>query len=132
MIGFFASVALSDHGRGERSSFWGGFPFVIVPYMTAIYGSLVPVEKTTLYLPADLQARLRDASKRSGRPQAEIVRDAVAAYLTEQPRPWPKSIGAYPDLLKGRTGAEAKRAAREQMAKDADPKAKRGRGAGTR
>lgn len=41
------------------------------------------VEKTTLYLPRDLQLRLRETARRRGRPQAELVRDALAAYLDE-------------------------------------------------
>src|SRR2546425_10903463 len=55
------------------------------------------MEKTTLYLPADLQLALRAASRRSGRPQAEIVREALTGYLTEQPRPLPRSIGIAAD-----------------------------------
>jgi predicted transcriptional regulator len=58
------------------------------------YGKLLPaMEKTTLYLPTELQRALKDAARRSGRPQAELVRDALTQYLAEQPRPMPRSIG---------------------------------------
>jgi predicted transcriptional regulator len=52
------------------------------------------MEKTTLYLPDDVQRRLRELSRRQHRPQAELIREAVAQYLAGQEHPWPKSIGA--------------------------------------
>jgi metal-responsive CopG/Arc/MetJ family transcriptional regulator len=55
------------------------------------------MEKTTLYLPEDLQRELRDAARREGRPQSELVRDALGAYLRERPRPRPRSIGMLED-----------------------------------
>jgi len=51
------------------------------------------VEKTTLYLPEDLHRRLRAMSQRMRRPQAELIRDALAEYVARQDRPWPSSIG---------------------------------------
>jgi predicted DNA-binding protein len=58
------------------------------------------VEKTTLYLPAELQRGLREAARRQGRSQADLVREAVTRYLAEQPRRLPKAMGA----LRKRTG----------------------------
>ena len=55
------------------------------------------MQKTTLYLPADLKLRLTQESRRTGRPQAEIVRRALEAYLGRTPRPLPKSIGLGSD-----------------------------------
>lgn len=52
------------------------------------------MEKTTLYLPTDLQVSLRDLSRRTGRPQAEIIREALASYVAGQDRPWPSAIGS--------------------------------------
>jgi predicted transcriptional regulator len=52
------------------------------------------MEKTTLYLPTELQRNLRDLSRRTGRPQAELIREALSAYVTKEGRPWPKSIGS--------------------------------------
>jgi hypothetical protein len=51
------------------------------------------MEKTTLYLPTELQRALKDAARRSGRPQADLVRDALTEYLAKQPQPSPRSIG---------------------------------------
>ena len=58
------------------------------------------IHTTTLYLPADLQQRLKDASRRTGRPQAALVREALDRYLAATPPPLPTSIGADhdPDL----------------------------------
>lgn len=52
------------------------------------------MEKTTLYLSADLQRELRDLSRRTRRPQAELIREALATYLGAQEHPWPSSIGS--------------------------------------
>ncbi len=51
------------------------------------------MEKITLYLPRDLWVALRDVARRSGRPQAEIIREALAAYLQQPARPMPRSLG---------------------------------------
>ncbi|MBA3876686.1 MAG: CopG family transcriptional regulator [Anaerolinea sp.] len=55
------------------------------------------MEKTTLYLPVGLQAELRALARRSGRPQAELIREAVADYVARQDHPWPSSIGSADD-----------------------------------
>ena len=55
------------------------------------------MEKTTLYLPADLQRALGATAKREGRPQAEIIREALAAYLSERVPVRLRSIGAGSD-----------------------------------
>jgi len=65
------------------------------------------VEKTTLYLPADLQRALRDASDRTGRSQADLVRDALRSYLADQPRPKPTSVGLGRDPSLAGRDAEA-------------------------
>ena len=53
----------------------------------------MPMAKTTLYLPSELQTELKWAARRLKRPQAELVREALEQYLAEHARPWPKSIG---------------------------------------
>jgi hypothetical protein len=55
------------------------------------------VEKTTLYLPADLQRALQEQARRSGRPQAELVREALRSYLQGIARPQPRSLGLGED-----------------------------------
>jgi plasmid stability protein len=54
-------------------------------------------EKTTLYLADDMRHALRDTARRSGRPQAEMVREALTGYLTANARPRPRSLGAGSD-----------------------------------
>jgi Ribbon-helix-helix protein, copG family len=51
------------------------------------------MEKTTLYLLADLRALLKEAARRTGRPEAEIVREALRSYLQQHGRPSPRSLG---------------------------------------
>lgn len=51
------------------------------------------MEKTTLYLPPDLQRALREEGRRSGVSQARVIREALGAYLAKRPRPLPRSIG---------------------------------------
>jgi predicted transcriptional regulator len=51
------------------------------------------MEKTTIYLPDDLRIALKEIARRSGRPQAELIREAIAAYVSVQERPRPKTFG---------------------------------------
>ncbi len=55
------------------------------------------MDKTTLYLPEELHRRLREAARRSGRRQAEVIRSALDAYLQEHRADRPRSIGAGSD-----------------------------------
>lgn len=55
------------------------------------------MEKTTLYLPADLQRALREEGRRSGRSQAQVIREALTAHLARRRRPKPRSIGIAED-----------------------------------
>lgn len=55
------------------------------------------MEKTTLYLSAELQRSLRELARRTGRRQADLIREALTVYVGGQERPWPRSIGAAAD-----------------------------------
>lgn len=56
------------------------------------------MNKTTLYLTDDLQRALKDVARRLGRSQADVVREALEAYvLQQQSRPLPRSLGAGSD-----------------------------------
>ena len=65
------------------------------------------MEKTTLYLPGDLQRSLLAMAKREGRSQAEVIRSALADYLSSR-APLPlRSIGAgSDDEVSGTTSEE--------------------------
>jgi predicted transcriptional regulator len=68
-----------------------------MPYIT-IYGILQPyMEKTTIYLPDEMQHSLAILAKRQQRPQASIIREAIAAYLEKQRPVKLRSIGAGSD-----------------------------------
>ncbi|MDP8969008.1 MAG: ribbon-helix-helix domain-containing protein [Actinomycetota bacterium] len=71
------------------------------------------MEKTTLYLPADLQRSLRDLAKRTGRSQADLIREALGTFLMGQSRLRPRSIGIVRDQG-GPPAAEAKQWVRRQ------------------
>ncbi len=45
------------------------------------YGIIAPVEKTTVYVDAEHQRRLRALARHTGRPQAELIREALGLYL---------------------------------------------------
>jgi len=49
------------------------------------------MEKTTLYLDRSLRGRITRCGRETGRPQAEVIRDALRAALV--PRKRPRSIG---------------------------------------
>ncbi|MDQ3974591.1 MAG: ribbon-helix-helix domain-containing protein [Actinomycetota bacterium] len=55
------------------------------------------MEKTTLSLPAELRQSLRDLARRTGRSQADLIREALWAFLGGQSRPRPRSIGIVQD-----------------------------------
>jgi predicted transcriptional regulator len=55
-----------------------------LPHMA--YGMLPSMEKTTVYLDPEVVRGLRGMSRSTGRPQAELIREALGAYLAATPR----------------------------------------------
>jgi Ribbon-helix-helix protein, copG family len=53
------------------------------------------MKRTTIYLEPELEVLLKLEMQRAGRPMAEIVRDAVRAYVTREPRQAPPGAGAF-------------------------------------
>ena len=53
------------------------------------------MKRTTLYLPPDLEVRLKLEGQRRGQPMAELVREAVVAYLSVDQPPGPPGAGAF-------------------------------------
>jgi predicted transcriptional regulator len=75
------------------------------------------MERTTLYVPEELRRRLADEARRQGRPQAELVREALVRYLDRQRPERPRLVG-----VASRTGVSArvaKRAVRSAWERDA-------------
>ena len=53
------------------------------------------MKRTTIYLEPQLEVLLKLEMQRQQRPMAEIVREAVLAYVTREPRKAPPGAGAY-------------------------------------
>ena len=51
------------------------------------YGTIRPVEKTTVYIDERSKRELESLAKRLGRPQAELLREALIDFLERQKRP---------------------------------------------
>jgi predicted DNA-binding protein len=55
---------------------------------------MATMQKTTLYLPEELHRRIQQLSDRTGRSQAEIIREALQRFVDEQGKPRLRSLGA--------------------------------------
>ena len=64
------------------------------------------VKRTTIYLPDDLKARLEAAARVQRRTEADVIREALARALDDQPVPRPRLPLAEPT---GRTTNWAER-----------------------
>jgi hypothetical protein len=53
------------------------------------------MKRTTIYLAPELEVLLKSEMLRQNRPMAEIVRKAVEAYVTREPRKPPPGAGAF-------------------------------------
>jgi hypothetical protein len=53
------------------------------------------MKRTTIYLEPELEVLLKLEVLRQRRPMAEIVREAVHAYVTREPRKAPPGAGAF-------------------------------------
>jgi predicted transcriptional regulator len=53
------------------------------------------VTKTTVYLDTDTVLALRQMAESQGRPQAELIRDALESYVKRGKRPLPAAMGKY-------------------------------------
>lgn len=70
------------------------------------YGNIGLMDKTTLYVSPETRRALQEESRRSGRAQAELIREALKEYLEKRPRPLPGSIGILASgKMTGRTSA---------------------------
>ena len=63
--------------------------------LIAIYGTIYGMVKTTVYLEADLALALRQLSTAQGRPQAALIREALATYTRRATYPKPKRTSDY-------------------------------------
>jgi hypothetical protein len=63
--------------------------------MVMLYVSIAHMKRTTLYLDPELEVLLKLEVRRQRRPMAAIVREAVQAYVTREPRRAPPGVGAW-------------------------------------
>lgn len=93
------------------------------------------MRRTTIYLAPELEVLLKLEMLRQNRPMAQIVRAAVHAYVTREPRLAPPGAGAFSsgrtdtadraEKILGETGfGEAPRSARRVSSKNAKTKKK--------
>lgn len=60
-------------------------------------GTIVFVEKTTLYLPSELRRALKEAARSEKKAQAVVIRRALEEYLERRERPRLRSVGIGED-----------------------------------
>jgi hypothetical protein len=48
------------------------------------------MRKTTIYLPDELKRRLEQVARRTGRPEAEVIRDAISSATRDAAGPAPR------------------------------------------
>ena len=63
--------------------------------MVMLYVSICAMKRTTIYLDTDLEIRLKIESMRSGRPAAEVIREALETYLRERRPGLPPGAGEF-------------------------------------
>ena len=76
------------------------------------------MKRTTVFLTEELERLLQETARRTRRPQAEIVRDALAQYLEAQRRPWPQSLGTGKNADGSGTSENGKEWVRERWLRE--------------
>lgn len=69
------------------------------------------MKRTTLYLDADLELRLKQETRRQKRPMAELVREALRQYVGDGPKRQPPGAGGFSSRRRD-TAARAEEALR--------------------
>ncbi len=63
--------------------------------MLVIYASIYHMKRTTIYLEPELEVLLKLEVLRQKRPMAELVREALHAYVVREPKRVPPGAGAF-------------------------------------
>lgn len=62
------------------------------------------MKRTTIYLEPELEARLKRETRLQKRPMAELIREAVRAYVGQDPPREPPGAGAFASGRRGTAG----------------------------
>lgn len=84
-----------------------------------MYANLQGMERTTIFIPAELRRRLADEARRRRLPQAAIVREALERYLLSSIPDAPRFVGSA--AVEGVDAREAKAWVREQWRRRSTP-----------
>jgi hypothetical protein len=77
------------------------------------------MHRTTVFLPEETAEALHETAHRLGRPQSDLLREALEEYLPRHARPWPSSVGAGQHHLPGASARTAKTWVRQQWDREA-------------
>lgn len=89
--GLLRAPALTGEDQGESPSSSPGRS----PPAGSLYANIYTMKRTTIYLDPDLEVLLKLEALRSGKPAAEVIREAVRAYLQGRPGKLPPGAGAF-------------------------------------
>ena len=78
------------------------------------------MRRTTVFLPDETAEALQEAARRLGRPQSELLREALEEYLPRHARPWPESVAAGRHHVAGVTARNAKASVRAEWDREHD------------
>ena len=60
-----------------------------------VYVNICHMRRTTIYLDPELEVLLKREMRRRNKPMAQLVREAVQAYVTTEPSRTPPGAGAF-------------------------------------
>jgi predicted transcriptional regulator len=86
-------------------------PYMVYGGHISLYASMEStmdtLEKTTVYLPAEIRRQLAEVARRRHVTQANLIREALETFLGAQDRPPWRSLGAgHSHVLTGRTARD--------------------------
>lgn len=55
------------------------------------------MEKATVYIPTEIKLSIKASAKRQGSSEAQVIREAMAAYVALEPRELPSVFGSIAD-----------------------------------
>lgn len=93
------AVATRQRSTGSGSADAGTGPASSAMAAHDVYVSIAVMKRTTIYLEPDLEVRLKVEMLRRKQPMAELIREALRAFLTREPHRAPPGAGAFASRL---------------------------------